>query len=261
MNNALKSISGEYTMLHYPFVNEKPVISFAGAQENLVKHCISKLKNKKILDIGCGNGILDFYLLENYKPHQITGVDLNNNNILIGLEEKKKRDVTNLEFYIDDAQCLSKIKDNTFDLVINIESAFHYKNKKAFINEIFRVLKPGGYFVIADILTTKKATRFLNQWKLKMNYHHWTIDKYINAFSSSNLTLLSNNDISNEVINGFKFISNLNKDHIYQNYFHKIGLKMFFKINIMLNIYLLKKKRKYYTFSGKKPEWNSQIDI
>ena len=68
MNLALKRLNDEYTMLHYPlYVNEGD--SFIQAQQNLTDYCISLLgpiKNKEVLEIGCGNGVQALYINANY---------------------------------------------------------------------------------------------------------------------------------------------------------------------------------------------------
>jgi SAM-dependent methyltransferase len=46
-------------------------------------------------------------------------------------------------------------RDGVFDRVISIESAFHYPDKHAFLREAGRVLKPGGKFILADILRSQ----------------------------------------------------------------------------------------------------------
>ena len=162
MNNALKRVNNDdYTMLHYPlYINESD--TFLQAQENLTDHCISRLdslKNKTILEIGCGNGVQTKYILNKYKPKSITGIDLNKENIRIANQEKDRRKMKNVHFFVDDAQQLSKFKENSIDVIINIESAFHYPDKSLFLKQLFRVLKPGGHFLIADILTTRKKKK------------------------------------------------------------------------------------------------------
>ena len=80
-----------------------------------------------------------------------------------------------------------------------------------------------------------------------MNLNHWTLDDYLYTFKWKNLELLSNNDISQEVIKGFKaypaFLNDYEGSRI---------MKLFFIINVKLNIFLLSRKRKYYVFHGQK---------
>ncbi|MFO7874295.1 MAG: class I SAM-dependent methyltransferase [Bacteroidales bacterium] len=254
MNEALKSISGEYHMLHYPFyINNTD--SFRQAQNNLIGYCLKKfsvLTDKDLLDVGCGNGVVALYVADNYSVNSVTGVDVNSNNVKIANEEKKIRNKNNVQFIEGDAQNLSQINNNSIDIIINIESAFHYPQKELFLDEIYRILKPGGQFVIADILTTSKENMLLKGWKKKMNYYHWSFSKYRDAFDRSNLKLYSHEDITDKVISGFK---------MYKKYFNKFSkngifrdtlFKLFFIINVKLNIRLLKTKRRYYIFFGEK---------
>lgn len=260
MNTALKSIDGNYQMLHYPF-HEKESESFDQAQENLIKYVISHFsdfKQKEILDLGCGNGTVALYLAENYQTGKILGVDLNDNNIAIAQAEKKRRNNENVDFITDDAQDLKKIDDNSFDVIINLESAFHYPDKHMFLEELIRVLKPDGEFIIADIITTDKSKFFLkNKWKQKMNLNHWPLENYMKAFDRQNLKLHTTEDISKNVIKGFRAYRNYLDDFQLDGVFKEKLIKFFFFINVKLNIYLLRKKRRYYVFHGKKEEISS----
>ena len=158
MNDALARMNNEYTMLHYPYhVNEGE--SFFDAQKNLTDYCLSQLppvRGKNILEIGCGNGVQARYILENYSPSSIIAIDLNSSNIEIANQVAEGKGYDNIKFHVDDAQRLSTIESNSIDYVINIESAFHYPDKPSFFREIKRVLKPGGTYLIADILTTPR---------------------------------------------------------------------------------------------------------
>ncbi|MBA4322196.1 MAG: hypothetical protein C0408_05200, partial [Odoribacter sp.] len=139
-------------MLHYPlYVKESD--SFIQAQKNLTDYCVSlldPLKNKEILEIGCGNGVQALYINAVHNPSSITGIDLNKGNIDIANSEKELTKTDNARFIVGDAQNLTQIASDSADVLINIESAFHYPDKPAFIKEINRVLKPGGQFLIAD---------------------------------------------------------------------------------------------------------------
>jgi ubiquinone/menaquinone biosynthesis C-methylase UbiE len=254
MNAALKTINGDYHMLHYPFYkNEKD--SFSQAQDNLLEYCIEKyrtLEGKDVLDIGCGNGIGTLYVAQNHPAKSVTGVDINAHNVEIANEEKEKRNIQHALFIEGNAQNLTKIQSDSIDIVINIESAFHYPHKDLFIDEIGRVLKPGGQFIIADILTTAHENVFLKRWKKRMNFHHWTLPQYQNAFNRSHLKLLSNDDVTENVIKGFKMYKNYFDQFSKNGSFQDSLLKLFFTINVKLNIRLLKKKRSYNIFFGEK---------
>lgn len=146
VNWALKRANNQFTMLHFPFyVNESD--NFIQAQENLTDYCVSLLNplaNKSILEIGCGNGVQSLYINANYSPLSVTGIDLNRANIEIANREKERVKVDKVHFLIGDAQTLVQIPSNSFDVLLNIESALHYPDKPAFLREINRVLKPGG---------------------------------------------------------------------------------------------------------------------
>ncbi len=255
MNNALKKISGDYTMLHYPLhVNDTD--DFTCAQENLTRYCLSSLgplAGKRVLEVGCGNGVQTKFIYEHYQPATITGLDLNEGNIHIANKEKERRQFTNIRFLVGNAQDMKNIPDNSFDTVINIESAFHYPDKIAFLEELKRVLVPGGAFLIADILTTKKKYEGSQSgWRTKMIFHHWTLEQYKNGMAKAGLQIVKQEDITNGVIRGFRnYPYWLRKINI-PGFFRRWTFKVFYFINIRLNIYLLQNRRKYYIFTGTK---------
>jgi len=255
MNQALKRLNDEYTMLHYPYhVNDHD--DFYTAQKNLTDFCIStigSIEGKKVLEIGCGNGIQALYIMKEFKPGYIKGVDLNAANIEIARQEARKSGFSNVDFETGDAQDLSKIADNSFDVVVNIESAFHYPNKHAFLNEIARVLKPGGQFLLADILKTPVRKRRLRKlWKRNMHLNHWEKDSYESAFENSGLQVEGFSDITENVIKGFKRYPLWLKTMQKRGFFNDLLMKVFYSINVILNIRLLKNRRQYAVFNGSK---------
>lgn len=255
MNNALKRLGGDYTMLHYPFFKRKGE-SFVQSQINLTDYCLSKLSalnNKRILDIGCGNGVQALYIAKSYKPELLTGIDLNSTNIEIASTEKQKAGIHGVLFQVDDAQNLKSLEDESYDTVINIESAFHYPDKKAFLQEVFRVLKPGGEFLIADILTTIKSAPAQGVfWKKKMILHHWHLDHYLENLSKAGLQIRTASDITHSIIKGFRNYPHWLKSRRKSGFLNDLVFRIFYLINIHLNIFLLRNYRQYYVIAGYK---------
>ena len=255
MNNALLRLNNVYTMLHYPMFRSEED-SFLDAQTNLTDYCMSLLppvQGKMLLEVGCGNGVQANYILEKYTPQYVKAIDLNAGNIEIARKEAQTKGITRVEFSVDDAHLLDTVPDNSVDFLINIESAFHYPEKAAFFNQIQRVLKPGGSFVIADILTrNSKNNRLKDRWKNRMSYHHWPIESYQNALPGANFIALNFTDITAEVIRGFKCYRRWLREMDRRHFLEDLLLKIYYTIHVNLNIYLLKKRRQYCVIVGQK---------
>jgi ubiquinone/menaquinone biosynthesis C-methylase UbiE len=235
--------------------------SFMDAQTNLTDYCMSLLpsvKGKILLEVGCGNGVQANYIFEKYTPDYFKAIDLNAGNIEIARQEAVIKGLGRVEFCVDDAHCLDTVEDNSVDFLINIESAFHYPEKAAFFKQIYRVLKPGGSFLIADILTTKiKGNRLKNSWKKRMSYHHWPLEAYKKELPGANFKAIRFSDITSEVIKSFSsyrsWLREMERRHVVED----LILKLYYIIHVRLNIYLLKTRRQYCVIVGKKPDWPS----
>ena len=256
MNMALYHLRDEYTMLHYPLYKDIDD-DFHKAQENLTNHCMSyvlPIEGRSVLEIGCGNGVQTKFISEKYRPGFITGIDISRPNIALANREKQRRRIGNVFFLVDDAQRLKKVHDNSFEVVINIESAFHYPDKQAFLREVYRVLAPGGRFLIADILKSdvsdsEKRGRFTN----RMSLNHWTLREYKKGFEEAGLKVEATDDLTPKVIDGFRnyrsYLRHLKK----KGMLNSLAFRIFYVINVRLNIFLLKKRRRYMLFAGSRP--------
>jgi ubiquinone/menaquinone biosynthesis C-methylase UbiE len=257
LNEALRRYNDEYTMLHYPYFKDESDSLLQG-QKNLTDYCISLLKplnGKEVLEIGCGNGTQCHYINEKCNPLNITGVDLDPTNIGIANAEKDRRNLKNTCFYLGDAQALTMINDKSVDVVFNVESAFHYPDKESFLHHVHRVLKPGGQFVITDILTKKgKGTGIRKMWKRSMKINNWQKCQYDKGLAAANLKVEHTEDITGDVIRAFKNWPNWFRQMKKQNFLNDSLFKFYYRIYLAWTLFLLRNRREYYVFAGIRPK-------
>ncbi|MEA3479364.1 MAG: class I SAM-dependent methyltransferase [Bacteroidota bacterium] len=104
------------------------------------------IKNKDIVEIGCGRGGGLSYITRNFSPASAKGIDLDKQAVSFC---KRHYALDGLSFLQGDAQNLS-LKNNSCDVVINVESSHRYPDMAAFLGEVSRILRPGGYFLFTD---------------------------------------------------------------------------------------------------------------
>lgn len=118
----------------------------------------------RVLDIGCGNGAFLSKLAPGLR--EAVGVDISAGM----LEQARKRNAGNahLSFEKLDGPKLP-FPDNSFDRVISV-LAFRYLDWDPILREILRVLKPGGEFLVLDMVAAPVSWReipFFLRCKLK----------------------------------------------------------------------------------------------
>ena len=252
MNNLYLRLFGKHLMLHYPYY-KSDFESLEKRQLNLTDYCMSQidgLANKRVLEVGCGNGIQALYIADTMTPSQFTGIDLNPDNISIAIQNKADRE--NIDFNVDDAQKLETISDNSIDVLLCIESAFHYPQKGIFLKQVRRVLKPSGQFVIADIINKSPKQKYISQrWKNKMSFHHWTEALYMQSFNDAGLKIDYKEKITSQVLKGDQGSSKWIKRENCGTFFSFLLFKFFAVIQLGVNTYLLKNKKEYILFAGR----------
>ena len=110
------------------------------------------LEGKQVLEVGSGRGGGASWIAKTHKPAKLTGVDFSAE--AVSHCQSWYADQTNLEFIEGNAQDLP-FDNASFDVVYNVESSHCYGDMDAFVEQAFRVLKPGGVFCWTDLRDTK----------------------------------------------------------------------------------------------------------
>lgn len=115
-------------------------------EELLIWAKVEKAEN--IIDIGCGIGGSTLYLAKKYNA-TAKGITLSPVQAARATQRANTAQLSSkVEFQVADALDIP-FDDNSFDLVWSLESGEHMPDKEKFLQECYRVLKPGGKFIMA----------------------------------------------------------------------------------------------------------------
>jgi len=179
----------EVLFLNYAFETDPPVGLSLTAEDEPNRACIQLyhhvatqvgLLGKDMLEVSCGHGGGASWITRTLQPASYTGLDLNPTGIAFC---QRRHQVPGLTFVQGDAQRLS-FADGSLDAVINVEASHCYPDFPGFLNEVARVLRPGGHFLYADF-------RFRDDWA-----------EWESAITAAPLRMVKTRDIREEVLRG-----------------------------------------------------------
>lgn len=149
--------------------------------------CIQKmlpdLKDKSILDLGCGSGRFT-YLLEKEEPRIITGIDLSQQMLDIA-REKSKSNNSKAVFLKGDINHLDLLKIGTVDFIFS-STTFHYiPDLNTLFSQLYTLLNTGGSCIISLMHPVYTAEYPIDKNGIFPSDDDWTIrylDKSIRSY-------------------------------------------------------------------------------
>lgn len=112
-----------------------------------------EVKDKDVLEVGSGRGGGASYITRYYEPKSYTAMDISSGVTRFCNNYHKIEGLT----FITGVAEEPPFADSSFDIVVNVESARCYKSIKTFFEEVYRLLRPGGYFCFADMIKNGEA--------------------------------------------------------------------------------------------------------
>ncbi len=195
--------NGKFKPLHLfnpariEFIKKKLISNFKLDSSNL-----KPLQKLKILDIGCGGGLLCEPLRK--LGATVTGIDASSNNINIAKLHAKKMGL-DIEYICAPPEKL-KLK-NEFDVVLNMEVVEHVSDVNLYIKSCSKLIKKKGMMFVATINKNLKSyvfgiigAEYILRW-LPIGTHDW--EKFLSPEDLENI-MTENNFLLDETI-GMKF--------------------------------------------------------
>ena len=106
--------------------------------------------HERVLDAGCGTG----HTALTFAPHvaQVIAVDFTQGMLDQGRQLAAERGLDNIEFRLADVEKLD-FADAEFDLIVSRYSAHHWPHPQQALQTFRRILKPGGQFILSDVVS------------------------------------------------------------------------------------------------------------
>ena len=190
----------------------KPLHNFNPVRLRYIKDTITKkfgnkseklpLKDIKILDIGCGGGLLSEPLSR--LGATVTGIDASDKNIKIAKMHLKKSKL-DINYYCSSPESFEA--KEKFDVVLNMEIVEHVDNVDFFLLKSSELLKKDGLMFIATLNKTLKSyvfaiigAEYILKW-LPIGTHDW--NKFLKPEDLINIC--KNNSLNLNNLIGVKF--------------------------------------------------------
>jgi len=114
-----------------------------------------------ILDIGCGGGANLTQLLRRCSQGKVYGIDISLESVLFA-QKKNKKYLSSRCFIEQGTVDKLPYPDNMFDVVTAFETVYFWDDLPHTFNEVIRVLKPNGYFLICCELNDPSVKTWTN---------------------------------------------------------------------------------------------------
>jgi len=183
------------------------------ASENLIS-CLGNLlefNNSNLLDVACGMGAQDVFLMENFNLNSITALDLLYEHLKYGRERAQAADFEDKIDFIQGTATKLPFENNSFDRALCIEGLIHFNTRTDFFKETYRCLKNDSIFVVSDYCLKRAPTTKWQQFALKSTLKLWnipkenvsTISQYKNILESIGFSEVEIYPIGEKVIPGY----------------------------------------------------------
>ena len=188
-----------------------------------------KYINGDVLELGCGEGRGIDIILK--KSKSFTAIDK-----ISEVTERLSRKYKNEKFISSSFPPLINIEDNSFDTIVTFQVIEHINNDSLFVEEIYRILRPGGKALITTPNIEMTLTR--NPWHIREYTSRQLQDLAAKFFTKITMKGITGNDKikkyyeeNKKSVSKFKRLDILNLEKKLPNFLYKIPYEILNRMN------------------------------
>ncbi|MCZ4279245.1 class I SAM-dependent methyltransferase [Kiloniella laminariae] len=137
--------------------SKRPVADEAVYQQKLQKSREYFHPEMDVLEIGCGTGTTALSHASFVK--HIRATDISSGMLTIARDKAKAQNINNVTFEQSDIDQLT-VPDQSLDAVLALSLLHLVENKEEVISRVYKMLKPGGYFITSTVCLGDKMKYF-----------------------------------------------------------------------------------------------------
>lgn len=183
--------------MHYGYLNRwYEIVMRERMLENMNRRVFDKLElaeqAERVVDMGCGVGATCRALIRNRVSENAVGVNIVEEHIKMGHRLNRKEEMAeDIRLLLADYHHVP-LPDECADGVTAVESMCHSMDKKRFLKEVHRLLKPGARFVVTDCfkrqsddpksaLSKAAYDGFKDNWRVELADVNWMKEQLVAA--------------------------------------------------------------------------------
>ena len=168
---------------------------------------IKPISNARALEIGCGTGPGSCFLAQ--QGYKVDGFDVSRTAIEMARTNAKDRGL-DIHYSVDDICCISKIRHDIYDIVVDghcMHCITYDSDRHAALNNVFRLLKKGGYFIVETMSIEDPSKLSINGrideqgilWhEVKEDYPYGKV-KFEDKYWFCSRRIMNSSDLENEL--------------------------------------------------------------
>jgi microcystin synthetase protein McyJ len=169
--------------------------------------------DSRLLDVACGMGAQDAYLMETTPVASIDAIDVTWPHVVATRERVAKAGFAGRVHVHHGTATALPFPDASFSHVLSIEGPEHFHTRELFMREAFRVLRPGGVMVVSDYALTHDPRNVLEQalvdfvgwlWRVPKENHD-TNARYQEKLERAGFRDVGIENVGKDVIPGYYF--------------------------------------------------------